>query len=215
MRHETAIGAALERANVDTSSARLFSLATKLIRDAGGDPGLAPALTVNRFLMSVLDDNAMVRALALAYLRDRAADMKGVPKPERDGGGQGDNGHHLDVAKPFRNGASHGAQAHHPLLARPVVEPTSIQKSAAASVKLKMSQTVLDTYKVRDGRAIGDLYFMDIPALRAENAQEEFVLRQIERCAANVAPNTRVRDVVKSKDLEVMIERAKDVANAS
>lgn len=112
-----------------------------------------------------------------------------------------------------RGGTDHPATGTQGPSVRPVREPSKIQNAASAKVMREI--TVLDTYKVKDGRAIGDVRFGEIERLRAESAQDALLLRQIQRYAANASPNDRVRDVVKLADFQRMQQKAAELADAA
>lgn len=97
----------------------------------------------------------------------------------------------------------------------PSSRPQSITDvRAAAKAAQHIARTVFDSFKVRDGRAIGDVTFGEIERLRASNSQEAAVLRQIQR-HIQASPETRIRDAVKESDLERFIQRGAEVADAA
>lgn len=87
--------------------------------------------------------------------------------------------------------------------------------SAIASVQHVATKTLLDTFKVRDGRAVGDLLFKELEGLRADNAREASVLRAIQLHTANAAPMHRVRDIVSPATLEAIVAQAEEEAHAA
>jgi hypothetical protein len=93
----------------------------------------------------------------------------------------------------------------------PAASYVAAAKTAAKAVAL----TVLDSFRVRDGRAIGDVTFGELESLRGANAREASVIRQIQRHAANVTADAKVRDIIKASDLERMIQRGAEVADAA
>lgn len=100
--------------------------------------------------------------------------------------------------------------------ARLAPKPVSPAFVAAAKSGAKaIALTVLDSFKVRDGRPIGDITFGELERLRGESAQEASLLRQIQRHTANASPDAKVREIIKAADLERMIQRAAEVADAS
>jgi hypothetical protein len=223
MQHETALSAAHTK-QADTRPSELSALASKLLNSYA----VLSARVVEKFVDEVIDKE-LIYPLAEAYLKARQADMRNgggaglgrsethtgfaSPSPtERDGRGPASIGTQPGNAAPSRSNRDGRGQTHdatQALVAPPVREPSPLQKSAAGSMRLKMAETVLDTFRVRDGRAIGHVYFREIPALTAENAIEASVLRQVQSCAANIDPSAQVGDVVKAKDLEAMIAKAK------
>ena len=111
-----------------SAEAQLTQIADAMLADAGSSPETA----LGEFVVAVRDNPMLVRALALAYLRARAA-------PKWQG---------------------------------------------AERVKRHQSQTVLDTFKVSDGRAIGDVQLHELPTLIRNSRRQAHVLEQIERHAA-------------------------------
>ena len=88
-------------------------------------------------------------------------------------------------------------------------DPTQVQIAAAKSVALHTARTVFDSFRVRDGRSIGDVRWHEIERLRATNAQEaSSVLWQLQRHCVPANQDAKVREVVKAAELERMIQRA-------
>lgn len=119
----------------------------------------------------------------------------------------------VPAASPERNGAGHASLADKagPSTPRPV-SPAYIAAAKAGAEKI--ARTVLDSFKVRDGRSIGDVLVGELESLRAANAMEASVLRQIQRLGY---ADTRmpVRAIVDPDTLARMIQRAAEVADAS
>jgi hypothetical protein len=113
-----------------------------------------------------------------------------------------------------RDGAGHHFAADKAMTHVPRPIPPAYLAAARKEAKA-IARTVLDSFKVRDGRAIGDLAFHEIEALRAANVREASVFRQIQKHVANADPWARVRDLIKAEDLERMIQRAAEVSDAS
>ncbi|RWN33438.1 hypothetical protein [Mesorhizobium sp.] len=113
-----------------------------------------------------------------------------------------------------RNGAGHMGLADKASIAMPRPVSAAYIEAAKAGAQ-KIALTVLDSFKVRDGRAIGDLIFGELESLRANNAMEASVIRQIQRHAGNATANQRVRDVIKAADLERFVQRGAEVADAA
>lgn len=96
--------------------------------------------------------------------------------------------------------------------------PRPVAASYVSAMKANAStiaRTVFDSFKVRDGRPIGDVTFGELGALLSENTREAAVVRQIMKHVSYADPSTKVRDVVKQADLERMIQRAAEVADAA
>jgi hypothetical protein len=132
---------------------------------------------------------------------DVVAHQRSRPSPHRESEGH------------FRDAPSAG-QGNGAPLSRPHNEPTAGQKSAAASVKSRIALTVLDTFKVR-GMMIGNVTYGEIPALIAAGVTGAAVLRQVQRFAANIAANVRIRDFIKPVQMEEMIRKARELADVA
>lgn len=97
----------------------------------------------------------------------------------------------------------------------PSREPSPQQRRAAADVRNVVSLTVLDTFKIRDGRAIGDVRFGEIKRLRTANAAEASIFQQIEERYAHAEHDSKLRDLLTVKIFQRMQQRAAEVADAS
>ena len=145
-------------------------------------------------------------------------------EPHDDGGGhsQGalDHGRSPDAAaivtqKPDGDGPTFGALTAKdvlPLSARPQSQASTTAAARAAS---HISRTVFDSFKVRDGRAIGDVLMGEVERLRSASAQEASVLRQIQRSCVAADPNTPIRDALKVHQMERFIQTGAEVADAA
>lgn len=132
----------------------------------------------------------------LSGIADQAKDL--VPPaaaPDRHGAG-------LDVGA--------GKACHD--LPRPV---SSTYLDAARSASRNVARTVLDSFRIRDGRAIGNVFMIDLPGLRAENNREAILLGMIQRHVANPPLGARVRDVLQADDLERMIQKAAELSDVA
>ncbi|MDR3488735.1 MAG: hypothetical protein P4M05_28010 [Bradyrhizobium sp.] len=67
---------------------------------------------------------------------------------------------------------------------------------ARSLVQSVLIRSVFDTFKVRDGRAIGDLLWHELKKLAQSNEREARILRTIEGAVANAPSEAKVRDVV-------------------
>lgn len=224
MRYETAMGEKLRQAAPDMVEASdLYSIAMDLLRGTNGNPGRATAAFVSKVFAFNL-----IYPLARAYLEECAADMKGgdagqnhgdtqhapasAPPHQRDGSGRSSTvtqERSAAPSHPIAGGRGHTIGETHYGSVPPVREPTPLQKTASFAAFVDSAKTVLDTFTVRDGRAIGNIYWRELAALQAENAIEAAVISGVRRSVANASPDARVRDVVKAKDLEDMIAKAK------
>jgi hypothetical protein len=202
---ETALGAAMSRAGLNTTELRLRSIAADALRKHHRNIPRA----LDTFERSVEDDPELIREALLQYLCRFDADMS-FP-----GQNSGDN-------RPPPAGAGHtvargvGQQADGPRnqFARPAREPSPAHRAAAAAVARSVAITVLDTFMVRDGRAIGDVRYGELQRMMSTNAVEAAVIRQI-LDHGKAAHDARVRDVVKVDDLQKFIQRAAEIVDAA
>jgi hypothetical protein len=114
-----------------------------------------------------------------------------------------------------RGGQSSSVGNDHARLASPAREPSAAHIAALGRAKLRLAETVLDTFKVR-GKAIGDIRHREMLALIAEGTTETEVLRKIYQTAgANVDPDERIRDFAKPAQVEAAIREARKVSRAA
>lgn len=232
MQMETALGEKLKLSGFNTDSARLYTQATEALQN-GRDFNVA----LHVFKTRVRSDFDLFSELCRQYLEDRASDMRGdrlgseasgrlskdqslIASASRTNAAKVQD-HVADKAivtvpdaAPERNGTGQGSFSDKAkvIVPRPV-SPAYLEAAKVASKNI--AHTVLDSFKVRDGRPIGDLIFGELEGLRSANAMEASVILQIQRHYANVEPNQFVRDVIKAKDLERMIQRGAEVADAA
>ena len=76
------------------------------------------------------------------------------------------------------------------------------QRSANIRVAAAVSMTVLDTFKVRDGRAIGDVRWSEISSLITKDEHSASVLRAVHREGVPADPNARIREVISAGSLD-------------
>lgn len=87
--------------------------------------------------------------------------------------------------------------------------------SVIASVQATMAKSLLDTFKVRDGRVIGDLMLKDLPSLVAANQKEAAILDRIRNHTANGGPSQLVREIISAESLERFVAEAEEVSRAA
>lgn len=185
----TAMENAFARAGITRQDARAFATAQEFIANGG---------TLGRWIAIWRQAEAKRKGEASGQIApdDKVqARHAAASPPPRDGAGQP----HAGALGP---------------IARPAREPSPAQRAAAASVARTVAVTVLDTYRIRDGRAIGDVRFGELERLRSANAAEASLIRQIQR-HATAGHDALVRDVVKADDLQRMIQKAAEVADAA
>ena len=86
--------------------------------------------------------------------------------------------------------------------------PSATYVTAAATASRRLGATVLDTFKVRDGRAIGDVPWGSLERLARENAVEAAVLQAVRTRGMPADPATLVRDLITAADLETILRGA-------
>jgi|GEM_PF-5888954 len=231
MTHLKPIGVALVAAGRDVEADRLYVAATQMLRACGGDVAMASRrLALSR-------DVELQAAVWRHYLADRIApDMKGI-RPETDGGGRpprdtqskpapgnsdGGEGPVDDDTRyklvppssdPVRDGAGHnGGDARMPL-ARPVAIPTEENRRAAASVAKAAARTIFDSVEIR-GRPLARIAIGELAGLLSLNEQENALIRQMMRHAANTDPLAMVADVFKASDIERFRQKVAEMADA-
>lgn len=135
--------------------------------------------------------------------------------PGRDNStGQSANANRSALARGNASGAGQNPAETQVPSARPVRDPSPGSLKAAAAVAQKIARTLLDDYKVRDGRSIGDVRFGELDGLWTASYEEAFVLRQIKRKYAHAAHDAKVRDLIKADELKLMKQRAAELAEA-
>lgn len=91
-------------------------------------------------------------------------------------------------------------------------QPAKRGAEAIASVQKTMKKTLLDTYKVLDGRILGDITYGELGSLAAKSVKDGALLKMLRDRVSNTDPATKVRDIVKPKDLERMVKDAERIA---
>jgi hypothetical protein len=96
---------------------------------------------------------------------------------------------------------------------RPV---SHIYLTAARKGAQHIALTVLDSFKVRDGRAIGDLPWSGLNRLIGMNTREASVLRMVRDNIGGMPadPNTPLRDLIEAEELERIIQKAAELQDA-
>lgn len=203
MNQETQITAALQRAGLNTNTFRLRQVARDALEKHHGNI----ERSIPTFEKLIADDLELRREVLRLFLCDVFSESSDGSRPH--------HGTQKFSASPTNGGGTGQIfDEYQSPAAGPVREPSASQRAAAASVANAIAVTVLDTYRVRDGRAIGDVRFGELERLRSANAQEASLIRQIQRHAV-ADHDQRVRDVVKAEELNRMIQRAAEVADAA
>lgn len=219
--------AALERAGRDVEADRLYATAVRVLQGCDGDVAMAA-----RRLAGIND--AELRAAVWRYfLTARVVpDMQGI-RPATDDGGRASR----DTQQPVAPGTSDrgegrapcGAQTQHAPLrsdpvrggsgqtlcdaharaARPVANPGHARRGidAIASVQPALAKSLFDTFKLPDGRAIGDVRWGELARLAREHATVSRLLALIGE-HGEADPHAHVRDVLTESALKEFIHIA-------
>lgn len=208
MRHETAMGAAFKKADATVSHMQAYTLAAKMLRDAGGERAAAAPLALKKFLAALTADEDLLRGCALGFLQFVAMDMKG------DVTGQVPSATRYEVASappPDRDGSRHPTDAR-PTSA-PAREPSTSQKQAAGTIRRLMAESVLTSMRVRDGRAIGRIYRSEIPDMIGENWRENAILDRVRKIPLPDGKNdARIGDYVTDVQMKRILAEVDQVA---
>jgi hypothetical protein len=84
---------------------------------------------------------------------------------------------------------------------------------AAAQTAEVINITILDTYKLLDGRLLRDIRIGELESIRNLSSRQAAVIRQIQRIGV-ADPNALVGDVINAEQLNRMLQRAAEVADA-
>jgi hypothetical protein len=152
-----------------------YTLATRLLRKVGNRHDAAPA-ALKDFLAAIEADDDLMRGCALGFLQFVAQDMKGGAIGQACTDTLRPN---ADAPLPGRDGADHTGYDAQASIVRPAREPSLEQKRAAGLARLKMSESILQSFKVRDGRAIAKVWRSEISGMIGANWRENAILDRI------------------------------------
>lgn len=121
---------------------------------------------------------------------------------------------HVPAAATKRDGAGQSGIVDQTSLIVP--RPVSTGYIRAAKVaSIEVARTVLDSYKVRDGRAIGDVSYGELRQLAKQNKMEAALCDMIEKHGVPPSQTTKIRLFISAERLERMIQKAAEVADAA
>lgn len=219
----TAIAHALQKAGLNTDESRLRMIATDALAKHHGNVERA----ITTFEKAVAGDSGLIREALRFYLHhfklpgadqvrdDHQRNVVNARQPNGDGRDHRANENQEKVgASSSRGGVGLWKNEHPAERARPVREPSPADRAAANTVAKVVALTVLDTFRVRDGRSIGDVRYGELGRLMTTNAREAAVIKLI-LDHGNAPHDARVRDIIKIKDFQVMIQRAAEVVDAA
>lgn len=202
---QTAIGAKLAEKGISARNVR-FQIALAEFQNNGGNYSEALAM-----LDAAYGNGGGGQKAHIEADHPKIAD---TPRQEATGRGLVADKARVDVpaASSRRNGAGQpNVVKAKNALPRPV---SSSYITAAKDGAKVIALTVLDSYKVRDGRSIGDVTFRELERLRMDNTREAAVIRLILRHAPTSGGDTKVRDAVNTEVMERIIQRAAELADA-
>jgi hypothetical protein len=206
----TALKSALERAGINKHEMVFYSACVAVLRAVGYERALAVLNRANAQELSRKGHPKGADGLAsVAHPRQPLEGETGQSPDVSDG--------RCAIARspsPDRGREGHSGRAMAIASLPPVREPSAAQRKVGASVAKVLAVSVLDTFKVRDGRSIGDVRYGELDRLRSSNVHEAAVIKLIQK-HAQADSNMRVRDVVKPDDLQRMIQKAAEVADAT
>lgn len=205
---DTVMERAFSKAGLNTAESIARRLAAEAMARHHNNARRAAVTFAKSLLASKTD---VVAEAVLPYLRDYASRLLGDGQNSRATNGQG-----LDAVtqRPKANGAGQDRDAAHDAHAASVREPSATDRAASARVAKHLTITVFDTFRIRDGRGIGDVRYGELERLRASNAMEASLVRQLQR-HGNPPHDTKMRDFVKVEELQRMVQRAAEVADAT
>jgi hypothetical protein len=122
---------------------------------------------------------------------------------------------HNSNASSQRDGAGQHNVGTRIMDARAAREPSEADKKAAGRTRNVIAITVFDSFKVRDGRSIGQVSFGELERLRYSNAHEAAVVRQILNHVTSADHAAKIKDLIKARDLQRFIQRASEIADAT
>lgn len=79
--------------------------------------------------------------------------------------------------------------------------------AAIASVQPTMAKSIMDTFRIRDGRPIGDVSWGEIGGLIADNDREARVLRAVRMHIADAPSDALIRDIVRASVIEAALTK--------
>jgi hypothetical protein len=196
------MAAGFKKANAATSHMQAYTLATKLLRAVGGRHDAAP-VALKEFLAAIEKDGDLMRGCALGFLQFVARDMKGNAT-----GHNGSDAHTIGASAPppDRDGADRSSSDAHTGYVRPVREPSHSQKQALGLSRLKSAESVLQSFKVRDGRAIAKVWRSEISDMIGQNYRESMIFDRLRNIKLPDGKNdARIGDYVKDVELKRII----------
>jgi hypothetical protein len=204
------------------ASSALYALAAEMMRLHGTEERAAGPL-----MNAVQRDPKLQRAMALHYLYTFREEDTGYDVTKAAVGSDfaaainaemtktdSSRGGHVPPVTPTRSATPARTDEKTFAVTFKPKDPPKGALEAAKKAHEAAARSVLDTFTIRDGRAIGDVRYGELERLVVTNAVEAAVLNQI-RMHVVADASAYVRDLIGAKRLAEMIEAAKtEVADA-
>lgn len=205
------IEAKLRSAGRPVDGDRLYVVAAEIV----GQDGTTPK-AVARMRGEVMRDVRLLDAMILAYLETVRADMAPKSLPGNGHGVTATQRHDAQARQSQDDGGGHATSENHKTSASPVVAEIPTARRAVArraATAIAVQTTVMDTFKLSTGAAIGDVYWGSLHRLRAQSARDAALLRILLNYG-NADPHAKVRDVISVEQLQRAIQLAAEIADA-
>lgn len=198
----TAIMDKMKAKGVEPRDVRLNIAIAEFMNNGGSE---TRALALVRSAYERARQGQMLRA-------DKANQMEPTPRAPNDS----DKGQSIYADKAIDRAPApspHGSEGPAPIADKVTVNvPPASGRAAVMRAATNIARSVLDSFKVRDGRPIGDLAFCELENLRFDNAREAAVIQQIQRHYANAPGNALVRELIGEDDLNRFVQKAAEFA---
>lgn len=209
MATETAIGKAFERAGLHERDVKLNKALAEFFNN-GGTAARAREIV-----------EAAIGKLSGGGHTDRAENGLAKTAPARQPNESGGPCRVAEKANnlmpslsPERSGVGHPRPADKANSSVPRPASTAYLAAAKAGAQA-IAITVLDTWKIRDGRAIGKVRIGELAAISATNRMEASILDQIKQHVGGADHSATVSDVISVQMLQRFIQRAAEVSDAA
>lgn len=212
MRPETAIGEALRNSGIESRDIEFDIAIAKYLNSGGTIDGAIKRLDVAAERMSGMGQRVIATDGQISAAQTRQPVEGGEAGVEMPNQGlrvvasppsfnRGGDGQYADAS----NGRSD--------IAVPAREPTQQQRDAAQAARIIIALTIMDTLKI-DGRSIGNWTVGEARKAGRLKTREGYILIEASRVVANANGNELLRHVVKPKELQRIIQKAAEVADA-
>lgn len=204
----TAFSAAFSKAGLDTRDVEFDIAIAKYLNSGGTIDGMRSRIDVAAQRMPDVD----LRNRDTLSVRSVSTVRQPVEGDEAERGLQSSRTPHASSPSSNRGGegqrtVAENCQVRHAL---PVREPTLEQRSAALAVA-KIS--VMDTLRI-DGRPIGDWTVSEARKAGHDKTREGYILLAASRFVANARGFETIRSVMKAEQMQQIIQKAAEVADA-